>query len=441
MASGVLAAGAFVIWSSRAIGSGGARGLAEVAAAVAAPIGAWLAWARPIIFPYGLYAIVAPLEILTQLNNGEGTIARLIGLASGVALLLYAIRMRSVRTPPRAITWLVLLVGWMALSTLWSMNTDNAGRESLTLLQLAGLYLVIACYPTQRRDMAPLLASILIGGVLAAVVGIYEFHSGGITQQQFMQDYNRLEVTIGRLSIDPNLYGDALLLPFAIALTWFARARKLLFGLLALAAMGTLVIALALAASREAGIALVVEVVVLVTLLHAWKRVAIPLAVVVGGALAAYPNVVLRAVADAGGGYGRTSIWHVGVAAFLQHPLFGSGAGSFGDVYDRWYLRIFETYDVGWNMASHDLVVHYGVELGVVGLILLLGWWISQFALARGLPRVGTLGDVRAICVASLIALALVSFLVDLFDSKFLWLAFGLIAQVRNAAICSEEET
>lgn len=434
VAASVLGAGAFVMWASRTAAAKGIHGVVEIGAATVAPVALWLAWARPILFPYGLYAIVAPLEILTQMRNGEGTIARLIGFASAAALLVYAVRMRSVKTPPRAIIWLALLVGWMALSTLWSMNQQHAGREAMTMVQIAGLYLAVACYPMQRKDMLPLLAAILVGGLLAAAVGIYEFHTDGIAQAQFLQNYDRLDVTLGRLSVDPNLYGDALLLPFAIALAWFARSRKLLGGVTALAAMGILVIALALAASREAMIALVFETIVLVTLLRAWKRVFVPLAVLIGGALAMFPNVVLRAVADTGGGYGRTSIWHVGMAAFLQHPLFGSGSGSFGYVYDTWYLRVFETYDVGWNMASHDLIVHYGVELGLVGLVLLFGWCISQWLLARALPRIGMLGDVRAICIASLVALGLVALLVDLFDSKFLWLAFGLIAQARSLA-------
>jgi O-antigen ligase len=226
-----------------------------------------------------------------------------------------------------------------------------------------------------------------------------------------------------------------LLLPFAIALAWFARARRTLFAVGALGTMAILVMAIALAGSRDATIGLGIETLVLTTMLRAWKRVALPVTALIACTLVLFPNAILRAIADTGEGYGRTSIWHVGWAAFLQHPMIGSGADSFAAVYDQVYLRIFERYDVGWHMASHDLIVHYGVELGLIGLVLVLGWGISQWLLARALPRIGTMGDVRAICLASLAALTFAAFFIDLFDVKFVWLLFGLIAQARNVSM------
>ncbi len=438
IAAVLLTAGASVVWASRAVAQRGTSGLIEVLAAAAVPLAAWFAWTRPLIVPYGLYAVAAPLDVFTLMSRHEGTIARLLGLASAVALVLYAVRTQRVRTPPRAVVWLALLCGWMALSTLWSIGEDP-GREALTLLQLAGLYLAVACFPMQRRDLIPLLGFILASGVVAAAIGIYEFRSEGLAQTQFLQAYNRIDITFGQTALDPNLYGDGLLLPFAIALTWFVRARALAPRAAAAGAMLAILTALALAASREAAIGLGIEIVVLLTALRAWRRAVLPLSALLGGTLVAFPNVIMRALADSGnGGSGRTSIWNVGAAAFLQHPLVGAGSGSFATVYDRWYLKIFQTYDDGWHRASHDLIVHYGVELGLIGLVLLLGWCTSQWLMARALPRAGVLGDVRAICLAALAALAFVSFFVDLFDAKFVWLAFGLVAQARTLALYGE---
>ncbi len=383
VAAVLLGAGGAVVWAARAVAQRGSSGLIEVLAAAAAPLVAWLAWTRPLLVPYGLYAVAAPLDVFTLVNRHEGTIARLLGLASAVALILYAVRTQRVRTPPRAVVWLALLCGWMALSTLWSIGADP-GREALTLLQLAGLYLAVACFPMQRRDLIPLLGAILASGVVAAAIGIYEFRSEGFQQAQFLQAYNRINITFGQSALDPNLYGDGLLLPFAIALTWFVRARVLAGRALAAGALLAMLMALALAASREAAIGLAIEIVVLLTALRAWRRAVLPLSALVVGTLVAFPNVILRALADSGnGGSGRTSIWHVGAAAFLQHPFLGAGSGSFATVYDRWYLKIFQTYDDGWHRASHDLIVHYGVELGLVGLVLLVGWCASQWLMAR----------------------------------------------------------
>jgi exopolysaccharide production protein ExoQ len=432
IAAVLLTAGASVVWASRAVAQRGTSGLIEVLAAAAVPVAAWFAWTRPLIVPYGLYAIVAPLDVFTVISRHEGTMARLLGALSAVALLLYALRTRSVRTPPRAIVWLALVCGLTALSTLWSIAPDPA-LEAMTLLQIAGLYLTIAIFPMRHRDLQPLLAAIAIGGIVAAFIGIYEFHTGSLREMQSLQDFHRITVTFGQMNLDPNMYGDSMLLPFAILLVWFIRARRFVVAVGALAAMGAIAVALALVASRDATIGLVIETAMVTTILRAWKRVTLPIGAVIGAAIAAFPNVLVRAIADAGdGGAGRTSIWRVGFTGFLHHPFLGTGSGSYATVYDEWYLRIFEKVDPGWDMASHNLLLHYGVELGTVGLAFVLMWCIAQWLLARALPRTGTLGDVRAICLASLAALGFAAFFIDLFDVKFVWLLFGLIAQARN---------
>lgn len=434
------AAVAALMWSTKTIATKGLSGIVEIAAVAAAPVLAWIAWARPLIFPYGLYVVIAPLDVLTSTGSHQGTIARLLGLLSGAALLLFAIRTRSLRMPPRAIVVLALLCGWMALSTLWSAAAPaDAGREAATLLEIAGLYLAIAAFPTQKRDLPVVLGSILIGGVVAAGIGAYEFHAAGAREVENLQDFHRISVTIGRASLDPNMYADSLLLPFAIALTWFARSRRALWSLAALAAMGIIVIAIALAGSRDATIGLGIVTVSLIVMLRAYRRVLLPTFAMIAVALALYPNAILRAAEDAGGGYGRTSIWDLGITGFLQHPIVGWGSGSFGAVYDRLYVRVFERYDVGWHMASHDLFIHYGVELGAIGLVLVLAWCVSQWMLARSLPATGVIGDVRAICLASLGALAFAALFIDLFDVKFVWIAFALVAQARSAALLGRE--
>jgi O-antigen ligase len=431
----LIAAAGAVAWASRTIASDGTRGFLEVVAAIAVPIGAWLAWARPLLFPYGLYAVLAPLDVLTQMSPREGTIARLVGIAAGAALLLYALRTRSVRTPPRAIVWLVLLCGWMTLSTIWSI-ASHPNLETVQLLQLAALYLIVAIFPTQKRDLVPLLAAIALGGVIAAGIGIYEFHSGSLREAAQLRDFHRLAVTLGKDTLDPNLYADGLILPFAIALLAFARSRAFWSRVALLATMALLLVAVMLAGSRDAAIGTAIVAVIVTTLTRSWRRVTLPLIVVAGAVLMFFPNVIQRAIADEGnGGSGRTSLWRVGITAFAQHPFAGTGAGSYATVYDRWYLRIFERVDPGWGMASHDIVLHYGVELGLVGLLFVVAWCVAQWMLARALPASGLLGDVRTICLASLVAFAFVAFFIDVFDVKFVWLTFALVAQARNVQL------
>jgi O-antigen ligase len=425
-----------LLWGVRTIALKGTTGVAEVLGVLVSPLLLWLAWARPIVFPYGLYLIVAPLDVLTLVSKQDGTVARLLGFASAAAFAFYMLRTGKVRVPPRTLLWLGLFCAWASLSALWSVG-DDPWRELGTLLQISALYLIIACFPTRRRDLLPLLGALLLGGLFAAGMGIYEFRSGA-QEAQTLSDMHRITVTLGRAQLDPNMYADSLLLPFAIALAWFVRARRFASGLAAGALMAAFVVAIALAGSRDAFIGLGIETVILATLMRGWRRVALPVAALIGTVLAIFPNVITRALEDSGGGYGRTSIWHVGLAAFAQHPFVGSGVGSFAAMYDEFYLRVFERYDVGWNMASHDLLVHYGVEFGLVGLALVLGWGAAQWLMARALPRAGLYGDIRSIALASLGGLTFAAMFIDLFDVKFVWFVFALIVQARNAAIAGE---
>jgi O-antigen ligase len=430
-----VAATVAMLWAVRAIGLKGLSGLAEVGAAVVAPIAGWIAWSRPLLFPYGFYALLAPLDSLTQLSAREGTITRIIGAVAGAALLLYAVRTRSLCPPPRAILWAALLCGWIALSTLWSVG-EHPNLEATTMLQLVVLYLIVATFPTRKRDVVPLLGAILAGGLIAAAIGIYEFHAGGVRETQSLQDFSRVAIVIGRDRVDPNMYGDSLLLPFAISLAWFTRSGKFLAMAAAFAAMTVLLIAVALAGSRDAAIGVAIEAVVLTVLLRAWRKTLLPILAMGAAVMASFPNVIERVIEDSGnGGSGRTSIWRVGLAGFLHHPIVGAGSGSYATIYDQWYLRVFERVDPGWDLASHDIILHYGVEFGAIGLALLIGWCLAQWFLARALPRTGLLGDARAICLAALAAFAFVAFFIDVFDAKFVWLAFGLVAQVRSVAL------
>lgn len=433
----VLCAGVWMTWATRAVAERGLQGVEQVGAAAMAPLAAWLAWARPLVFPYGLYVIGTPLDVLMQIGGGHrgATVARLLGIVSALALALFSVRTRSLKPPPRAIVWIAMFCGWMCLSTLWSPGVDP-GSEALTMLMLVALYVVLATFPMQRRDLVPLLAAILLSGIVAAGIGIYELHTGGMQTAQQLQDSHRLTVTFGQSSLDPNMYGDGLLLPFAIALMWFSRTKRLVHAIAALGAMSILLLALALVGSRDATLGLGIVTLVTTVLLRSWKRVLVPVTALAIGAVALFPNVIVRALADQGnGGSGRTSIWRVGIAAFLHHPFFGTGSGSYATIYNQWYLKVFERYDLGWQMASHDIVIHYGVELGIVGLVLVAGWCSSQWLMARALPRVGLLGDIRAVCLASLAGLGFAAFFIDLFDVKFVWVLFALIAQARTLAL------
>ena len=68
---------------------------------------------------------------------------------------------------------------------------------------------------------------------------------------------------------------------------------------------------------------------------------------------------------------GRSEIWRVAWRDFTAHPLLGSGDGSFGQ---RWLEQRPEVMPA---VAAHSLYLETAAELGVAGLILLLGFFAN----------------------------------------------------------------
>jgi hypothetical protein len=91
-------------------------------------------------------------------------------------------------------------------------------------------------------------------------------------------------------------------------------------------------------------------------------------------------------------GSGRWQFWSAAVSQFSAHPLKGGGAGS----WEFWWLQhgslsIF-------TQVAHSLYLETMAELGIIGLLLLLGWLL--------LALVGAVRSARALNSAYVAALA-----------------------------------
>jgi O-antigen ligase len=92
---------------------------------------------------------------------------------------------------------------------------------------------------------------------------------------------------------------------------------------------------------------------------------------------------------------GRDAIWETARRAFHEHPVFGSGfhkasqtmAGAVRMDYKEWIGLIGESQDNGFFIDSfphpHNFILHVLVELGLVGLVLMLLCYYFLFKRAR----------------------------------------------------------
>jgi O-antigen ligase/polysaccharide polymerase Wzy-like membrane protein/tetratricopeptide repeat protein len=99
-----------------------------------------------------------------------------------------------------------------------------------------------------------------------------------------------------------------------------------------------------------------------------------------------------------GSSNGRWQLWTAGVDEFKEEPVHGGGAGS----YEAWWAQHGEL--SFFVRDAHSLYVETLGELGVVGLVLLLGFFVS--AVGVGASRLLSGDDEQRAAVAALLAVA-----------------------------------
>lgn len=404
-----------------------------VALAVALlPFLGYLALIRPMVFPFGLYVVLIPFDNLLVTGSG-GTVTKLLGIVSGIFILLWAVRTSRTVMPDRSVFALIGFLAWAIVSTLWAVDQ----QASLAILPTYGglilLYGALSITKITTAQFRTIVYLVIAGGIIAALYGANAFFHQPPTALQATD--GRLILQSGRNSIDPNHFADALLLPAAAVITCGLGARRLLGKLLALAGLGVIAAAILLSGSREALLAIV-----LIVLYQAWRS-RYRLQLIAGAAVTA---VVAMSVQTSlwerfssvftTGGSGRLAIWSVGLEAFKHDWLTGYGIGTFPAVYDMYYLSVYQFYTNGWTSPAHNIVVHYLVELGIVGMACICAFYWLRFSSLRCIPPGSSLYDYRVMMESSLIAIAAVSLSIDLFTYKYAWLVFSMAALLRNAA-------
>ena len=259
---------------------------------------------------------------------------------------------------PGRLGWIALgslaaLGVWMAASPAWGISGAEGLRETeRCALYVAGLAAILL---VRRGSTRALLAGVLGGIATLTLFGLSER----------VVDPPALDLYEGALLKNPVGYANALglLLGIGIVLTlgflWDAGPRSLRLALVALAA--TLGVALLLTSSRGAWLATLAGAGVLVVM-HAdgngrrWIRTA----VVAGAAVGLLVVSTRVSFGD------RADYWRVATADIAEHPILGSGAGTFDDYW------LAHRPIAAYARDAHSLYLETAAELGVLGLLFLM---------------------------------------------------------------------
>lgn len=400
--------------------------------AIGGPLAFYAAIVAPLVFPFALYVGVVPFDNLLSLS-AFGTLTKFLGMAAGAALIFYLVRTKqAVRPSPSLMIWGALYL-WAATTAFWAYDQTLVFGALLTSVQLVVLYAAICVFPSDRNAVRWTSFAVIVGGIAAAVYGAYLFHNG--TDIYYG---SRLRITTDTGAIDPNHFAAALLLPIALCLSSLLHTKKLVVAAGNIAALGILFIGVTLSASR--GAVMAIGFMLVYFLIRSRSRIRlIGITIATAVAAAAFSSQTdlwnRFTVAMSTGGNGRTSIWLVGLQALKQHWLVGAGYGNFSDAYDRVFLQTpHQIWDqANWHRASHDLLIGTSVELGIIGTVLLLAAWVSQFYMLRAIEPSEPEYPLRVASEAAVLGIFVAALFLDVMTFKYVWLAFMFIAILRNA--------
>lgn len=387
---------------------------------------------RPLIFPFGLYVLLVPFDNLLG-NTSSGTLTKLLGIMAGIFFILLAVRRRTTSFSGTSSVLLAALIAWMMFSIVWALDQQVALQILPTYAGLFLLYVALSMLRVSLSEYKLVLFLVVVGGFAAALYGTNAFYHDP-TLAAGDPTTTRLVVQSGTQSIDPNHFANALLLPVAILIMWTLRTSRLVSKLAGMGGVTLMTVALLLSGSREALGGLVVIVAYFIWRSRHRAQITVATAVVLSLTLTVQTSIWSRlSMIFSDGGSGRTSIWSVGLEAAKHRWFQGYGIGNFPTAYDMYYIGVHQLQPYGWSSPAHNIVLHYVVELGIVGLAIIVAFFYCEFRSLRGIPKNSEMYDYRLVMEASLLAIAFVALTIDLFTYKYAWLVFSMIVMLRNA--------
>jgi O-antigen ligase len=308
---------------------------------------------------------VAPWEEVVVIPvPGGATIIRAIGyFVVGLAALAVVFR-GSLKRTPLPYFLLALFVAWAGLTLAWSLDSEaTIGRDITYLSNFVFSWLIYQFMDSQGRQRGAMLAYIL--GCSISLLMLYLAVWRGDVDED------------GRYSIpgmNPNEL--AIILSVSIVMLIYLWMRPVGRSRLLAAApwvyIPTAGFAVLLTGSRAGilSLAAALGMSLVISPQKTWKSKAVVLTVIAATVLVIVslaPVVIMERLQEGTEAHPfqvRVLLWQAGLAAFVQNPLFGSGAGT---------APLVNYAATGFQLVSHNSFISHLVELGLPGFLLYNG--------------------------------------------------------------------
>jgi len=374
----------------------------------------------PVASTLGLYALCTSSLDVFPLLPGGATITKLVGVVAAGALLAAGLMERRLTTPPRAALWWAAFMVWAMLSAAWALDITLAVQWLPKALSFVVLYLVTVSFKPTPREVFWVCVLTVIGGALA---GVLTYTIGFDAGAQIKAA--RAKLTLGDMVSNPNALGRMLLLPLSLAIAGFVDLRGALKRGLAAGCIALITIGIYLCMSRAAIVAMFVMLSVFVYRLRA-SRYAVAAMVLLLALTLAMPDAFYQRIGSVASGddptgSGRTEIWAITWHSLPNFAFVGAGLNNFARVYEG-YIG-----SAAFSGGAHNIYLMVAVELGLVGLVLMLAALFEHFLAARRARIAGRDGTILTAAEAACFGIVTTAFFGDTLWTKPFWLAWMIL--------------
>lgn len=374
-----------------------------------------------------LFAFAIPWENSLDLGEPLGNVARIAGLLlllAAVPAVLQAGRLRA----PGPMQWLVLaLYLWLCCSYFWTIDPQATLEKMRAYFQEMMVVWLVWEFAESPRDLRALLRAYVAGSWVLAALTVANLASAEAVAAG--------QIRFAATGQDPNDVARYLDLAFPLAALLLRSESRWPGRLLALGYLPLGLVCVLLTASRGGFLAAIVALAGCGLLLargHTRRVPAWTLALPAIAALLwfAVPHQTLQRLATIpeqfqGGDLNqRLNIWTLGWRAFVQAPLFGSGAGSF-----------VSAAGVGPLDTAHNTALSILVSGGLCAFFLAL----TILALAAR-SILHTPAAMQLALFTALLVWAVLSLVATVEESRTTWLLLGLIALAGRLAMEEPEK-
>jgi O-antigen ligase len=354
---------------------------------------------------------------------GSVSLTRVVGLiALGLGLSAVIVSGRMKKPHPAQFVMLGYL-SWVVVTYLFSSRPEQSFPDIILYLQLVGVAFLVYEFVQDEREQASVLQAFVLGSVISIVTVLMDLASGGA---QAAGGHHSLESARYQAAVGPNSLAVYLSLSMCVALYLTTVRKERAWIWFNTCIVPPTMLAIFLTGSRGGLITLMVALLIIPAVVLTRAKAKRQLLVI--GAIAVMTALVLTAVPGQtwerlsttgdeilhGTLTGRTAIWRAGLKVFGDHPIAGSGTGTFA-------MEVAPM--TGTAIVAHNVYLEVLAEQGIVGFGL-----FAAMIIALVLP-LGKLPIPQRNFWVILFGVFLVGAMdLSLGRKKILWFILGMIA-------------